>query len=95
LCNKKERRDFEELILAQTLSQHNGTIWTMKFSHDGARLVTGGQDAILRVWKVAFSGDDSPTVETTTSASSFTEKKILENEPEQSYQVQSYPLLYY
>lgn len=80
--SKKEKRDFEELGVAQTISRHNGTIWTMKFSHDGARLASGGQDAILRVWKVQISPGD-----TGESRAEGTEKQILESEPEQMYQV--------
>lgn len=80
-ASKKDKREFDELALAQTLSRHNGTIWTMKFSHDGARLVSGGQDAILRVWKVRLSSNEDKTQRETD------EKQILEAEPEQSYQV--------
>lgn len=82
--SKREKREFDELALAQTLARHSGTIWTMKFSHDGARLVSGGQDAILRVWKVVLSSDESNA-----SARSHDsgEKQILEAEPEQAYQV--------
>ncbi|OQR82733.1 hypothetical protein ACHHYP_15545 [Achlya hypogyna] len=56
----KEKREFSGLSVVQTLTQHHGTIWTMKFSPDGARLVTGGQDAILRVWKVHAGGGPAP-----------------------------------
>lgn len=78
--SKKDKRDFETLVLAQTIAKHTGTIWAMKFSHDGARLVSGGQDTILRVWKVAISSNDKPGCTTG-------EKRIIESDPEQSYQV--------
>lgn len=81
-ASKKDKREFDELALAQTLSRHNGTIWTMKFSHDGARLVSGGQDTILRVWKVRLSSNEDDKTQRETG-----EKQILEAEPEQSYQV--------
>lgn len=68
--------------MAQTISRHNGTIWTMKFSHDGARLASGGQDAVLRVWKVQITPGD-----TAESRAEGAEKQILESEPEQTYQV--------
>lgn len=54
----------------------------MKFSHDGARLVSGGQDAILRVWKVQISSEEDAKV-----ARESDEKQILDAEPERSYQV--------
>lgn len=88
--SRKDKREFDELALAQTLSRHNGTIWTMKFSHDGARLVSGGQDAVLRVWRVRLSSDDSGNGGGGKAAShqeAMGEKHILEPEPEQSYQV--------
>uniref|UniRef100_K3WSW5 Anaphase-promoting complex subunit 4 WD40 domain-containing protein n=1 Tax=Globisporangium ultimum (strain ATCC 200006 / CBS 805.95 / DAOM BR144) TaxID=431595 RepID=K3WSW5_GLOUD len=81
-ASKKEKREFEGLTLAQTLSRHNGTIWTMKFSHDGARLVSGGQDAILRVWKVRLSSNEENGARREENG----EKQILEIEPEQAYQ---------
>lgn len=90
--SKKEKRDFEDLSLAQSIARHTGTIWTMKFSHDGARLVSGGQDTILRVWKVQISADESSRTQ-----SNADEKCILDPDPEQMYQVgiratSSYPM---
>ncbi|KAI9984237.1 hypothetical protein PInf_005548 [Phytophthora infestans] len=85
---KKEKRDLEDLCLAQTLSKHTGTIWTMKFSHDGARLVSGGQDAILRVWKVQISSEEDAKV-----ARESDEKRILDAEPERSYQGHTMPIV--
>ncbi|KAL3658297.1 WD repeat-containing protein 44 [Phytophthora oleae] len=85
---KKEKRDLEDLCLAQTLSRHTGTIWTMKFSHDGARLVSGGQDAILRVWKVQISSEEDAKL-----AKENDEKHILDAEPERSYQGHTKPIV--
>ncbi|XP_071494614.1 WD repeat-containing protein 44-like [Diadema antillarum] len=43
--------DFDQLISAQDLcGEHTGAIWTMRFSHCGRLLATGGQDHLLRVW---------------------------------------------
>ncbi|KAG1678566.1 WD repeat-containing protein 44 [Nymphon striatum] len=43
--------DFDNIKLVQELgSQHNGAIWTMKFSYCGRLLATAGQDHILRIW---------------------------------------------
>ncbi|RLN63464.1 hypothetical protein BBJ29_004659 [Phytophthora kernoviae] len=86
--NKKDKRDLEDLCLAQTLSKHTGTIWTMKFSHDGARLASGGQDTILRVWKVQISAEDG--VKATKERD---EKQILDSEPERSYQGHTMPIV--
>ncbi|KUF96506.1 Origin recognition complex subunit 1 [Phytophthora nicotianae] len=72
----------------ETLSKHTGTIWTMKFSHDGARLVSGGQDAILRVWKVQISSEEDAKL-----ARESDEKHILDAEPERSYQGHTMPIV--
>ncbi|EGZ13368.1 hypothetical protein PHYSODRAFT_316661 [Phytophthora sojae] len=85
---QEEERDLDDLCLAQTLSKHTGTIWTMKFSHDGARLVSGGQDAILRVWKVQISSEEDAKV-----ARESDEKQILDAEPERSYQGHTMPIV--
>lgn len=50
--------DFDMLVPIQDLAgQSSGAVWTMKFSHCGRLLATGGQDNLLRVWvlKDAFS----------------------------------------
>ncbi|KAG3106104.1 hypothetical protein PI124_g13190 [Phytophthora idaei] len=85
---KKEKRDLEDLCLAQTLSKHTGTIWTMKFSHDGARLVSGGQDTILRVWRVQISSEEDAKL-----ARESDEKLIIDAEPERSYQGHTMPIV--
>ncbi|CEG46423.1 WD40 repeat-containing protein [Plasmopara halstedii] len=85
---KKEKREFEDISLAQTISKHIGTIWTIKFSHDGARLVSGGQDAVLRVWRVQISSDEDAKL-----AKESDEKQILDTEPERSYQGHTMPIV--
>lgn len=50
--------EFDMLVPIQDLAgQCSGAVWTMKFSHCGRLLATGGQDKLLRVWvlKDAFS----------------------------------------
>ncbi|XP_012941432.1 WD repeat-containing protein 44 [Aplysia californica] len=43
--------DFSQPNILQELSgDHNGAIWTMKFSPCGKLLATGGQDSVLRIW---------------------------------------------
>ena len=39
----------------QTLSQHNGPVWTMKWSPCGSYLASAGQDAVVRIWVVVGS----------------------------------------
>jgi WD40 repeat protein len=64
--NKKHaQRDFENVCCVQSVSAHAGAIWICKFSHSGKYLATGGQDGIVRVWKVHRGGlSDSKAVST-------------------------------
>ncbi|KYO32724.1 WD repeat-containing protein 44 [Alligator mississippiensis] len=43
--------DFEQIKVVQDLSgEHMGAVWTMKFSHCGRLLASGGQDNVVRIW---------------------------------------------
>ncbi|XP_051531636.1 WD repeat-containing protein 44-like [Myxocyprinus asiaticus] len=43
--------DFDQIKVVQDLSgEHNGAVWTMKFSHCGRLLATAGQDNVVRIW---------------------------------------------
>lgn len=69
----KSKRDFDHVFLAQELrcatddaaserlSQPDSTaaaIWALEFSADGKYLAAGGQDGIVRVWRVISSAED-------------------------------------
>eukprot|EP00762_Andalucia_godoyi_P006299 ANDGO_05933.mRNA.1 putative WD repeat-containing protein C3H5.08c len=49
---KNSEREFKDVVLIQALPGHAGSIWAAKFSHTGKYLATGGQDGIVRVWKI-------------------------------------------
>jgi WD40 repeat protein/tRNA A-37 threonylcarbamoyl transferase component Bud32 len=36
-----------------TLSGHKGTIWSMSYSPDGTRIVSGGEDKTVRIWSAS------------------------------------------
>lgn len=40
---------------AQTLHEHGGPVWHVRFSADGARVATGCQDGHLLIWTVCVS----------------------------------------
>jgi len=40
------------MCLVQCFRPHTGPVWSMEFSADGRYLATGGQDAVIMVWKV-------------------------------------------
>ena len=40
-----------------TLSGHKNTIWTMSYSPDGTRIVSGGKDKTIRIWDAATGAE--------------------------------------
>ncbi|KAJ9148120.1 hypothetical protein P3X46_030211 [Hevea brasiliensis] len=49
---KKRCKELSSLYAEQEFLAHNGSILTMKFSHDGQYLASGGEDGVVRVWRV-------------------------------------------
>ncbi|KAM7279672.1 hypothetical protein ACFE04_006806 [Oxalis oulophora] len=49
---KKKAKELSSVYAGQELLAHKGSILTMKFSHDGKYLASGGEDCVVRVWKV-------------------------------------------
>ncbi|KDP25243.1 hypothetical protein JCGZ_20399 [Jatropha curcas] len=50
--SKKRSKEMSSLYAGQEFLAHNGSILTMKFSLDGQYLASGGEDGVVRVWKV-------------------------------------------
>ncbi|XP_044469201.1 uncharacterized WD repeat-containing protein C3H5.08c-like isoform X2 [Mangifera indica] len=50
--NQKKFTEFTALYTGQEIQAHNGYIWTMKFSADGQYLASGGEDGVVRIWRV-------------------------------------------
>lgn len=53
---KKKTKTLFAQILRQQFNEHRGAVWVMKFNYDGMLLATGGEDKVLRVWKVDENG---------------------------------------
>ncbi|XP_027334822.1 vegetative incompatibility protein HET-E-1-like isoform X2 [Abrus precatorius] len=65
--NKKSWMEFSALYIGQEIRAHKGLIWTMKFSPNGHYLASGGEDGVIRIWRVtslstssiSFTAEDS------------------------------------
>ncbi|RDX65260.1 WD repeat-containing protein 44, partial [Mucuna pruriens] len=65
--NKKRWMEFSALFIGQEIRAHKGLICTMKFSPNGQYLASGGEDGVIRIWRVTslntssicFNAEDS------------------------------------
>ncbi|XP_010537067.1 PREDICTED: uncharacterized WD repeat-containing protein C3H5.08c-like [Tarenaya hassleriana] len=73
-CRKKVK-ELSALYQSQYIKAHDGPITTMKFSDDGKYLASGGEDGVLRVWKIEEDNRsrkrDLPKIETDPSCLYF------------------------
>lgn len=56
---KKGYMEFTAVCMGQEIQAHKGFIWTMKFSPDGQYLASGGEDGVVRIWRVTSTGASS------------------------------------
>jgi WD40 repeat protein len=54
--NQKGYLELTALYSEQEIRAHKGLIWTMKFSPDGQYLASGGEDGVVRIWRVTSAG---------------------------------------
>ncbi|KAL7149837.1 hypothetical protein ABFS83_05G068100 [Erythranthe nasuta] len=54
---KKHTKELSSVYTGQEFHAHDGSILTMKFSHDGLYLASAGVDGVVRVWKVLEEED--------------------------------------
>ncbi|CAD6201630.1 unnamed protein product [Miscanthus lutarioriparius] len=71
---KKRSKELSAVYKGQVIKAHEGAIVTMKFSSDGQFLATGGEDGVVRVWRVVEGKrpDDRDFIEDDPSCVFFT-----------------------
>ncbi|ERN16073.1 hypothetical protein AMTR_s00030p00138110 [Amborella trichopoda] len=80
--HNKRCKEFNGLYMAQETRAHKGFIWTMKFSLDGELLASGGEDGVVRIWRVMYtSAADFDATEVDGSCKYFTLKSSSELVP--------------
>ncbi|MBA0678074.1 hypothetical protein Goari_019440 [Gossypium aridum] len=57
--NKKGCMESTAIFMGQEIQAHTGFIWTMKFSPDGQYLATGGEEGVVRIWRVTSTDASS------------------------------------
>ncbi|KAL6847628.1 hypothetical protein ACP4OV_022654 [Aristida adscensionis] len=72
--HKKRSKELSAMYKGQIIKAHEGAILTMKFSSDGQYLATGGEDGVVRVWRVmeGMKPDERDLVEDDPSCLFFT-----------------------
>lgn len=68
--NKKRWMEFSALYIGQEIRAHEGLIWTMKFSPNGQYLASGGEDGVIRIWRVKTLNTSSICLNAEDSAAS-------------------------
>ncbi|CAE5959674.1 unnamed protein product [Arabidopsis arenosa] len=53
--NKKSHVELSAAYMVQKINGHIGKIWVLKFSPDGKYLATGGEDGVVKIWRITLS----------------------------------------
>ncbi|ESQ30624.1 hypothetical protein EUTSA_v10011347mg [Eutrema salsugineum] len=53
--NNKSHVELSAAYKVQEINGHKGKIWALKFSPDGKFLATGGEDGVVKIWRITLS----------------------------------------
>ncbi|GMI99366.1 hypothetical protein like AT1G48870 [Hibiscus trionum] len=101
--NKKGCMEFTALSMGQEIQAHKGCIWTIKFSPDGQYLATGGEDGVVRIWRVTstdasskpFMAEGSLIQKMNKGKFSFGRKKLIPSPvvvPNKIFRIEEFPI---
>lgn len=68
LNSKSPDSKLGKVRLVQDIPAHNGVIWCAALSRDNSMLATGGQDGVLRVWRIIPMSETEAEASTTQAA---------------------------
>ncbi|XP_020203612.1 uncharacterized protein LOC109789136 isoform X2 [Cajanus cajan] len=83
--NKKRWMEFSALYIGQEIKAHKGLIWTLKFSPNGQYLASGGEDGVIRIWRVTSLNTSSICFTAEDSAVSKVKHSSQKNHSSQSF----------
>ncbi|KAK9670574.1 hypothetical protein RND81_13G210500 [Saponaria officinalis] len=90
--NKKSVKELSALFEVQEIRAHKGIIWSMKFSPDGQYLASGGEDGVVRVWRVKSVDSCCDSVPQESTPRKDTKVKIPVVVPDKMFQIEETPL---